>query len=325
MTANNTDLPPLPKMGATGPQVCATIRLYLAVLNDLPPEQVQIVSAHIQTCANCTREQRLLDRVTQLAARLPASAPSARVDQAIMAAIAVQSNGSVPERPRPIPVSRKHRANWLIGQVVAAAVLLLALLGAVHFMMSSLTPSQAFALPANLTWSGYVLYHSETKIDANGRRYHINSYHDLGTDRVNVETTMPGSLDVIAVGSDHTMLGMDMMHHVAQWGAEAWGVDDSMFNLEELRSDMQAKRAIYLDHDRFRGQDVYRIRARNGLVLLLNMQYRPVNVLRGAVGPGTGEPMYDTLKLLLTSQVPSSMWDMSIPAGFQMGTLPPEL
>jgi len=169
-----------------------------------------------------------------------------------------------------------------------------------------------------------VLYHSETKIDANGRRYHINSYHDLGTDRVNVETTMPGSLDVIAVGSDHTMLGMDMMHQVAQWGANAWGVDDSMFNLEELRSDMQAKRAIYLDHDRFRGQDVYRIRARNGLVLLLNMQYRPVNVLRGAVGPGTGEPMYDTLKLLLTSQVPSSMWDMSIPAGFQMGTLPPE-
>jgi hypothetical protein len=55
---------------------------------------------------------------------------------------------------------------------------------------------------------------------------------------------------------------------------------------------------------------------------LLDMHYMPVNVLRGAVGPGTGRPMYETLQLLSHSQVSDSMWNMSVPPGFQMGTLP---
>jgi len=32
--------------------------------------------------------------------------------------------------------------------------------------------------------------------------------------------------------------------------------------------------------------------------------------------------MYDTVKVIPASQVSSSMWDMSVPRGFQMGTLP---
>ena len=140
---------------------------------------------------------------------------------------------------------------------------------------------------------------------------------------MHVETTIANQLDVVVVGHDHEMLGKDMVHHIAQYGAGVWSVDDSMFNLAALRTDLQAKRAVYLDKDTFHGQDVYRIRWKNGLVLLLNMQYQPVNVLQGAIGPGTGGPMYDTLKLMPPSQVSNTMWDMTIPQGFQMGTLPP--
>src|SRR5205823_3735728 len=120
---------------------------------------------------------------------------------------------------------------------------------------------------------------------------------------MHVETVMPGHLDVIAVGSDRAMLGLDMMHHIAQWGASDWSVDETTFNLAELRSDLDAHRAVYLDQDVFRGQAVYRIRTRNELVLLLDMHYMPVNVLRGAAGPGTGDPIYDSLMLMLPSHV----------------------
>ena len=131
-------------------------------------------------------------------------------------------------------------------------------------------------------------------------------------------------LDVVAVGDKYAMLGLDMMHHIAQWGANDWKVDETPFNLAQLRSDMSANRATYLDKDTFHGQDVYRIRCRDGLVLLLNMHYQPVNVLRGAVGPGTGEPVYDILQLMPASHISNSMWDMRVPAGFRMGTLPPK-
>ena len=33
-----------------------------------------------------------------------------------------------------------------------------------------LTP-QAFTLPATLSWNGFVIYHSETRLDAHGARY----------------------------------------------------------------------------------------------------------------------------------------------------------
>jgi len=318
---NYTDLPPLPRVGETGPQVCNTVRLYLAVLNDLAPEQVDQVLQHVSTCASCTAEFHLMNSATRLVAGLPMTTPSARVDAAIMA-LQTAGNGARSRKPaRRGPPPR--RATWLIGQLAVAAVLLIALLTATHF--SSIAPGghQSFQLPPNLSWSGYVLYQSDTRVDVSGMVYHVNSYSELGADRMqHVETVADGQLDVVAVGDQHTMLGKDMIHHVAQWGADAWGVDDSLFDLAQLRHDLQTKVAVFLDKENFRGQEVYRIREKNDLVLLLDMDYMPVNVLQGASGPGTGEPMYDTVKVIPASQVSSSMWDMSVPRGFQMGTLP---
>ncbi len=318
---NYTDLPPLPRAGEIGPQVCNTVRLYLAVLNDLAPEQVDQVLQHVSTCASCTAEFHLMNSATRLVAGLPMTTPSARVDAAIMA-LQTAGNGARSRKPaRRGPPPR--RATWLIGQLAVAAVLLIALLTATHF--SSIAPGvhQSFQLPPNLSWSGYVLYQSDTRVDASGMVYHVNSYSELGADRMqHVETVADGQLDVVAVGDQHTMLGKDMIHHVAQWGADAWGVDDSLFDLAQLRHDLQTKVAVFLDKENFRGQEVYRIREKNDLVLLLDMDYMPVNVLQGATGSGGGEPMYDTFKVLPASQVSSSMWDMSVPAGFQMGRLP---
>ena len=213
----------------------------------------------------------------------------------------------------------KSRAVKTAASVALAVVLLLALFTTIHFSGSPTT--QAFRLPSNLSWSGYVLYHSETRIDAHGLRYYVNCYHDLGSDSMHVETVMPDHLDVIAVGNHHAMLGLDMMHHVAQWGANDWSVDETAFDLAELRSDLDAHRAVYLDQDVFQGHTVYRVRARNGLVLLLDMHYMPVNVLRGAVGTGTGEPIYDSLMLMPPSHVSSSMWNKNGCVGCGPGSL----
>jgi len=198
---------------------------------------------------------------------------------------------------------------------------MLSLVTTLHFLGGP-AATQGFALPATLTWDSYVLYHSETRLDNKGERYRVETYHDMSTGRMHVETTMPGSLDVVAIGTDHSMLGLDTMHHVAQWGADGWNVDDSAFDLAELRNDLHTQIASYLGKDFFHGQPVYRVRSRNGLVLLLSMDYKPVNVLRGAVDPGTGEPVYDTLLLMLSSQVAKSMWEMSVPTGYRMGKLP---
>jgi hypothetical protein len=317
---NSTDLPPIPKAGEYGPQVCNTVRLYLAVLDDLSPEQVNLLFKHVSTCSVCVGEFQLLNSVTRLVAGLAATTPSPRVDAAIMARQSAQ-NGKRSRKPVHLTPPR-GRSAWLIGQIAVAAVLLLALLTATHFISLAPSGSKAFALPANLSWSNYVLYHSETRIGANGMLYRIDSYHDLGSNRVHIETTANTQMDVVVVGDEHAMLGKDMLHHVAQWGADAWAVDDSVFDLAELRHELQTKSAVYLDKENFKGQEVYRIRCKDGLVMLLDMDYMPVNVLQGAAGSSTGEPMYGTLKLMPTSEMPSSMWDMSIPAGYQMGSLP---
>jgi hypothetical protein len=60
----------------------------------------------------------------------------------------------------------------------------------------------------------------------------------------------------------------------------------------------------------------------NGLVLLLDMQYLPVNVLPIASGSGTSKPLYETLMMLAATQVPAALWEVHIPAGFQLGMLP---
>ena len=333
---NDTNLPPIPGPGETGPQVCETIRLYLAVMNDLAPEQAALLSTHVNTCPDCAEELRRLSRTTHLVASgLPHSTPSPRVDRAIMAALA-SSNAPVgasakrsvvrfnPSRPAPM---YRPRPAWLVRSLATAAVIVIALVGAM--LLNGVSPvgtgPQRFSLPQNLSWNGYILYHSETRIGNGGVTYHVYTYNNLGQDMMHVET-VASSLDVVSVEDEKSgeVLGMDMKKHVAQWGADEWMVDDSIFDLAQLRHDLKTNDAIFLDKDTFKGQSVYNIRLKSGLVLLLNMDYQPVNVLQGMVGPGTGEPMYDSLKMMSSSEVSEDMWNMSVPAGFHMGTLPPK-
>ncbi len=324
---DNTNLPPLPAANQSGPEVCAVIRLYLAIIDDLTEEQAALLNAHVAICAACGEEFRLLERATLLVGSAIATAPSPRVDAAIRAMIEGRGQRQQPVptpafiRRRPAP---RHRLVSFTGGLVTAAVVLLALFASLHFssIFDNTGKQIAFALPTNLSWNQYVLYHSETRIGADGQLYQVDSYDDMNTGDMRVETKMDNQLDVIAVGNNQETLGMDTLHHVAQMGADSWMVDDSLFDLSQLRHDFQTKDATYIGTDTFRGQKVYRIRCKDGLVMLLDMQYRPVNVLRGAVGPGTGEPIYTSLQLLLPSQVSTSMWDMSIPPGYHMGTLP---
>ena len=41
-------MPPIPGVGEYGPEVCSTVRLYLAILDDLLPEQVQLLLEHVR-------------------------------------------------------------------------------------------------------------------------------------------------------------------------------------------------------------------------------------------------------------------------------------
>ncbi len=322
----DTDLPPIPAIGDAGPQVCAVVRLYLPLLDDLSPAQVRAVSRHLDACEQCMQELQLLQRTTRLVASLPASELSPHVDRAILAALAAHREEQVHPRTRPFPSPgrRKRQARLrLLGQLAAAAVLVLAVLTGIHLVsLAAPGAGSAFALPAHLSWNGSVVYHSETRLAADGTPYQIATYHDLGTGRMHVETVMDDRVDVVAVGDEQAMLGKDMRHHVAQWGAAAWSVDDSAFDLVQLRQALASRSAVSLGTGRFEGQEVYRIRYHNGLVLLLNMQYNPVNLLRGVDGSGTGEPIYGVFKLMPVSQVPASIWDMRIPVGFHLGTLP---
>ncbi len=319
---NSTHLPPLPKEGESGPQVCDTVRVYLAVLDDLTPEQVNLLFKHVEACSGCREEFQLMNGTTRLVEDLDASSPSRRVDAAIMA-LQINQNGMRTGKSVK-RVSLRGRSFKIMSQAVVAiaAILFFMFLTATHFIAFAPNRANAFELPANLSWSNYVLYHSETRIGANGMVYHIESYHDLGSNNMHVETMAAGQVDVVVVGDEQSMLGMDMMHHVAQWNADAWAVDDSIFDLAELRHELQTNSAVYLDKESFQGKEVYRILCKDGLVMLLDMNYMPVNVLQGSSSANMAKPMYDTLKLMPASQISPSMWDMSIPPGFHMGTLP---
>jgi hypothetical protein len=315
----DADLPPIPRAGDSRPSVCATVQVYLAVLDDVSPEQAQLVFEHVKSCATCEAERRMLSRVAPLATGLDEFAPPPRVDQVVMAAITL--TGQAPHHEFTRRFMRERRSPWLM-LFAAAAVLVVVMLTTPQLLSTLFSLPRAFALPANLSWSGYVLYHTETMVGTSGVQYHIHCYHDLGTGSMHVETTAGNDLDIVAVGNDQVLLGEDLIHHLAQWGADAWGVDDSLFDLGQLRTDLQAHRAVYLGQGTFRGQEVYRIRMGNGLVLLLDTQYLPVNVLQNASRPGTGEPLYETLIMLPATQVPGALWEARIPAGFQMGMLP---
>src|SRR5260370_25338527 len=239
---NNTDMPPI---RTDGPQACATVQLYLAVLNDLPAEQVQGVLQHVDMCAGCAAELRLLTQATQLVTNLAELAPLSSVDRVVIAAIAARSRGCPPElvhstrSHRTLPT---HRTLWLMGQV-AAALMLIAFLRANHFLSGPLTTSQTFVLPASLSWSGYVLYYSETKLGANGMRYRINCYHDLGTGRMHVETITGGGLDIVAVGNEEVRPCDDLRPHLSRWGVEAASDVEHTIYTDQLRTDRLAQDA----------------------------------------------------------------------------------
>jgi hypothetical protein len=220
----------------------------------------------------------------------------------------------MPQRTRKKERSVSRRLAGVVAGLAAVAILALLV---TYFNFFGSSPS--FSLPQSLSWNSYVLYHTETLVDAKGEQYHVSTYHDLSNGHIHVETVMNGSLDVIAVSDTQQTLGMDAMHHVAQWNAQAWTDDESNFDLTRLRQDLQAGRASYLGKEQYAGQDVYRIRLASGNVLLLDIQYKPVNVLQQS-----GTPMYDKVQLLPSMQVADSMWNMQIPQGYQMGTLPPK-
>lgn len=325
---------PFPSMGEKGPQVCTATRFYLAVINDLPSEQVGILSAHIQQCEGCAAEFRLLQEVARLVAQLPQSTPSGRVDEAILARVERRGSGRLVSTPlhsendaigQALPV-RKRRARMLRWSgLLVAALLLLILVGA--FLYGLIFPannSTTFQLPANLSWSGYVLHYIQDRTDRQGESYQVEVYQDLGTNQMHIESTMPSQFDVVVVTDASTMLGKDMMHHVAQMGSgvEPWAVDGSLFDLAHLRQDINAQRMTYLGKGRFRGQEVYQVRIHNDQVILLDMHYLPVTVLRNFTGSGTGVPLYNTYDLMASAQVSQSMWDMQVPPGFHMGELP---
>src|SRR5712691_810374 len=124
---DSNDLPLLPE-GEQGPQVCATVRQRLAVLDDLPTEEVQALYKHVHTCPACAEELRILNQARRLVANLPSSTPSARVDRAVMATLAAHGRVQTPEpvlatyRHHP---QRKHGYLRVLGSLAAVAVLLL--------------------------------------------------------------------------------------------------------------------------------------------------------------------------------------------------------
>jgi hypothetical protein len=73
-------------------------------------------------------------------------------------------------------------------------------------------------------------------------------------------------------------------------------VDESIFNLTQLRADLKSGKASYLGTSNFQGKTVFRIRNTNGDILLLDAQYMPVNVI-DAEDVSTGTPVFTTLQL----------------------------
>ena len=335
---NNLDLPPFPALGAHGPQVCEAVRFYLAIVDELPFEQVRILSEHVKGCEECAADFRLLQQATRALAALPESAPSSRVDDAILTFLRSQQPEPRsfiqlhPEKQIPVQIptspskKRTSVSRRRAGTLALVAALLLVLAFAAVFLRGLIWPvsTQAFVLPSKLSWNGYVLHYTQTKVDTRGKLYEVEVYQDLGTNQMHIESMMQGTFDIVVVTDQQNMLGKDMMHHIAQEGDSVanWAVDGSTFDLAQLRQDLADQRATYLGESTFVDQQVYQIRASNGQILLLNMSYLPVNVLKTTANAGTAKAVYTVCVLMHTAEVSDSMWNMQVPANFRMGTLP---
>lgn len=329
------DLPPFPYVDSQEPRLCETVRFYLAIIDDLSFEQVCVLSEHTQKCAACAAEFGLLQQTTHLLNRLPASVPSGRVDAAVLMALhssrpavraSIQSHTSTRHQISRSSVKGLPGGLWRARNLALVAALLFLLVTGIflHNLTLATGKAPAFQLPTHLTWGSYVLHYTQTRIDQQHKPYQIEVYQDLGTNSMHIESSMEGVFDVVVVTDHQKMLGKDMMHHVAEEdkNVENWAVDGSLFDLALLRQRLASGYAVYQNKGIFQGQDVYQIRVGNGLVLLLNMQYLPVNVLSTANLSHSGEPLYSTCVLVPSEQVSDSMWDMSVPPGFQMGQIP---
>lgn len=328
---NDTELPSLSAAFARGNISCAVVRPYLAIVEELPPDQAQIVMAHVQICPDCTLELQQLTQANRLIASLPVSGPSTRVDRAVLAAIAAR--GMQAPLVRALPLDQQtHRGrsrkqgrvlSWTSALAVAAVLAL-----AATFLFHNLTsPAEAFALPANLSWNGYVLHYNVEHANDSGSNYLMDCYQDLGKQNLHAETSKAGQWDIVLVGDQQSMLGKDMMHQVAQENIDGWDLCSPQFNLNSLRTAIQQKQSVYVGKRQFDGEDVYQIRNNNGLILLLNMDYRPVNALQpttvmsGSTAHTVYHPLYTQVDLMSSSQVENSMWDRSVPPRFHMGTI----
>jgi hypothetical protein len=306
---NNTDLPPLPAIATSDPEICNLVQRYLAIETDLSDEQRRLLSYHLQHCSTCVREWQILNNVTRAITSLEGSQPSARVDQAVMAAIAASTRTT--QRRRFLLPRRQY--------ITIIAACLSMLLIATLLIITNLQTT--FRLPANLSWNSSVLYYTRTMIASNGKEYHIQTYHNLATNQMNVETVMGNQVHVETISNAHQTLGIDMMHRVAQWDANAWSSDDSLFNLDGLRHDLQTGKAVYLGKGHFKGQEVYQVRTPERQILLLDMDYMPVNVLE-TENQTNQKPMYEEISWLAPEKVPGTMWQMDVPQGYRMGQLP---
>ena len=85
-------LPPMPGLGETGPQVCVVCNYILACWMIFAAEQVEILREHVRTCAGCAAVERLM-RMRGHYWSLPASMPSARVDEVVREAVAARGKG----------------------------------------------------------------------------------------------------------------------------------------------------------------------------------------------------------------------------------------
>jgi len=319
---NKHDLPPLPGGGEKGAQVCQRMHPYLAIADELSNEQARMLSEHLTRCPQCATVFQHMQQATRLIATLQESTPSARVDAAILAGLQ-QRPGTAPiARQVRVHVPGRHRSLRLAWTLVAVCLMVIT---AGIFLRGLLAgKGTVFHLPSTLSWHGYVLHYTQTRNSSQGASYQVEVYQDLGTNNMHIESQLPGQFDVVVVTDQSTMLGKDMMHHIAQMGSgvASWMTDGSLFDLDLLRENLAAGNATYLGIGRLQSQRVHQIRMDNGQILLLNMDYLPVNVLRNFRGPGTGVLVYHTCQLLLSTQVSDSLWDMRVPSDFQMGPLP---
>lgn len=327
--SDSEKLPPLPPPGSPESEICAVIQTYMAVESDLSPVQLRAVAAHVRMCADCAHEQQVLRGLTRLVTRLPETEPSQRVDDAVFAAIAARRSlsqntassqttarlrpvpglGRRPPRKKPVSIARRTSL------IAAAAALVLALLTSLSFIFGYGPFGHSFSVPGSVTWSGNVMYYTQTATEKDGTTYQVTGYYNLDKNVLNVRYTIPGKMDVMIVSNQQGNIAIDNMHQ--QWQSNVdlpTEFDGDLFNAQQVRQDLQSGKAKYNGTESFAGQSVYSITCPDSQILLLNTaSYTPVNVL-----DKSGKPEYDTVRFLSPSQVPASTWSMDPPSGYQV-------